>query len=99
FEMEIAENGCLNFLDVSIIINNNHIEFDWYRKPTFSGRLLNFFSHHPLSHKRGVVIGLTDRIFKLSHPRFHEKNFKFIFSMLHDNGYPSEFIFATVKKR
>lgn len=82
-----------------IIINNNYIEFDWYRKLTFSGRFLNFFSHHPLTHKRGVVIGLTDRIFKLSHPRYHEKNFKLIFSMLHDNGYPSDFIVATVTKR
>lgn len=99
FTIEIAENGCLNFLDVCIIINNNYIEFDWYRKPTFSGRFLNFFSHHPLTHKRVVVIGLTDRIFKLSHPRYHEKNFKLIFSTLHDNGYPSEFIFATVTKR
>jgi len=72
FTIEIADNNCLNFLDVSIIINNNHIEFDWYRKPTLSGRFLNFFSQHPLAHKKGVVIGLIDKIFKLSHPRYQE---------------------------
>jgi len=99
FTIEIADNNCLNFLDVSIIINNNHIEFDWYRKPTFSGRFLNFFSQHPLAHKKGVVIGLTDKIFKLSHPRYHEKNFKFIFDTLLMNGYPAEFIFTTVTRR
>jgi len=32
----------LNFLDVTIINNEGTIEFDWYKKPTFSGRLLNF---------------------------------------------------------
>jgi len=31
----------LNFLDVTIINNEGKIEFDWYQKPTFSGRILN----------------------------------------------------------
>ncbi|EFN66198.1 hypothetical protein EAG_02664, partial [Camponotus floridanus] len=87
------------FLDTTININKNHIEFNWYRKPTFSGRFLSFFSHHPLSHKRGVVIGLTDRIFRLSHPRFHNNNFSFIISILLNNGYPIHFIFQTITQR
>jgi len=37
----------LNFLDITLIINNNKIEFDWYHKLTFSGRYLNFLSHYP----------------------------------------------------
>lgn len=82
-----------------MLCGNNHIEFDWYIKPTFSGRFLNFFSQRPLTHKKGVVIGLTDKIFKLSHPRFHERNFKFIFDILLSNGYPANFIFTTVTHR
>ena len=42
----------INFLDVTISINENGFGFDWYRKPTFSGRFLNFNSNHPMSQKR-----------------------------------------------
>jgi len=78
FTIEYSNNNSINFLDTTIIINNNYIEFNWYRKPTFSGRFLSFFSNRPLSHKKGVIIGFTDRVFKLSHPRFHNENFSFI---------------------
>lgn len=83
FTIKIASD-VLNFLDVSIIVSNNLIKFDWYRKPTFSGRFLNFFSQHPLSYKKGVIIGLIDRVFKF---------------FLLDNGYPLNFIFNIVLKR
>jgi len=89
----------LLMLVLLVIINNNYIEFNWYRKPTFSGRFLSFFSHHPMSHKKGVVVGLTDRVFNLSHPRFHNENLSFIVSTLLKNGYPIKFIFHTMSQR
>ncbi|KYN06165.1 hypothetical protein ALC62_02926 [Cyphomyrmex costatus] len=48
--MEIGGNT-LNFLDISIINNKGIIEFDWYHKPTFLERYLNFLSNHPISQK------------------------------------------------
>jgi len=39
----------LNFLDMTIISNKGKLEFDWYKKPTFSERTLNFLSHHSTS--------------------------------------------------
>jgi len=36
-------------LDITIMNNNNLIEFDLYSKPTFSGRVLSFLSQHPSS--------------------------------------------------
>jgi len=42
FTMEIGSKK-LYFLDVTLINNKNKLEFDWYRKPTFSGRVLNFY--------------------------------------------------------
>jgi len=99
FTIEYSNNKSINFLDTTIIINNNYIEFNWYRKPTFSGRFLSFFSHHPLSHKKGVIVGLTDRVFKLSHPRFHNENLSFIVSTLLNNGYPIKFIFHNISQR
>lgn len=65
FTVEFSNNNSINFLDTTIIVNNSYIEFNWYKKPTFSDRFLSFSSHHPLTHKKGVIIGLTDRIFKL----------------------------------
>jgi len=73
FTMEKSSNNTLNFLDVTIINNKGRIEFDWYHKPTFSGRYLNYESHHPFCQKRGTVFGLVDRAVLLSHPRFHQK--------------------------
>jgi len=33
-------------------INNNRTKFDWFRKPTFSRRYLNFFPVPTLTEKR-----------------------------------------------
>ena len=99
FTLEVGVDNKLNFLDVTIINNNGHVEFDWYHKPTFSGRFLNFESQHPLCHKKGTVISLIDRVFWLSHPRFHQKNLEFTFNVLMDNGFPLEFIFKVTAER
>ncbi|CAD6241747.1 GSCOCG00012628001-RA-CDS [Cotesia congregata] len=40
---------------------------NWYQKPTSSGRLLNFYSHHPTAQKQSVALGLLYRAIKLSH--------------------------------
>src|SRR5436190_18793427 len=97
--MEVGIDNKLNYLDISLILNNEHLIFDWYHKPSFSGRYLNFYSQHPLCQKRGTVIGLIDRILLLSHPKFHEKNFSFVIDVLISNNYPIEFIFETFQKR
>jgi len=98
FTLEIG-GDMLNFLDVTIIKNNNSIIYNWYHKPTFSGRYLNFLSQHPLSQKRGTVMGLVDRAFFLSRPEFHLDNLKFIIRLLMENDYPLKFIFDTMNTR
>ncbi|KAL6418917.1 hypothetical protein ACFW04_011696 [Cataglyphis niger] len=60
---EIAENNGFNFLEVSILLQNNRLSFDWYHKTIFSDRHLNFFSQ--LCEKRGTIISLIDRTFLL----------------------------------
>ncbi|XP_071571138.1 uncharacterized protein [Temnothorax nylanderi] len=68
FTMEISENNKLDFLDVTVMVRDGKFIFNWYHKPTFSGRYLNYHSHHPISHKRGVIYGLVDKIVSVSHP-------------------------------
>jgi len=58
----------LNFLDLKIINKDEEMMFDWYHKLTFSGRLLNFHSQHLITHKKGVMINLIDKVLSLSHP-------------------------------
>jgi len=100
FTMEIdGEGDRLNFLDLTIIKQDNTLIFDWFRKPTFSGRFLNYHSHHPFTHKRGTMYGLIDRVIRLSHPRFHENNFDHIIKVLLDNGYPLDLIFSSIRRR
>jgi len=98
FTIEIGKSS-INFLDITIIIENKKIMFNWYHKPTFSGRYLSYLSQHPLSQKRGTVFGLVDRAFLLSHPRFHQGNFELITKVLLENDYPLSFILNTISLR
>ena len=40
--MELEQDGKLSYLDTLIIRKGR---FDWYQKPTASGRLINWFSY------------------------------------------------------
>jgi len=96
--MEI-DGDVLNFLDLTLIKKDGRLIFNWYRKPTFSDRFLNFHSQHPFLHKKGTIISLIDRVILLSHPKFHKDNFNFIINILMDNSYPLNLIFSTIKRR
>jgi len=98
FILEIG-GDVLNFLDLTIIKKEGRLIFNWYRKPTFSGRFLNFHSHHPFLHKKGTIISLVDRVILLSHPDFDKNNFNFIIDTLMDNGYPLKLILSVIKRR
>lgn len=99
FTYKPSKNNVINFLNVSILLEDNGFVFDLFFKPTFSGRYLHFLSNNPITHKRGVICGLVDKIIRLSHPRFQQKNFEYIIKILLQNGYPISFIFNNINKR
>ncbi|XP_071578466.1 uncharacterized protein [Temnothorax nylanderi] len=99
FTIEIGEDDKLNFLEITMMLNNNRLTFDWFHKPTFSGRYLNFMSQHPVCQKRGTAIGLIDRAFLLSHPSLHAKNLSLVIGILLNNCYPLEFIYGILRER
>lgn len=94
FTIEIGRDDVLNFLDVSLVMINGSITYNWYHKPTFSGRYLNCFSQHHISQKRAVALAFIDRAFLLSHPSFHQENLHLVISILLNNGYPLRLIFC-----
>jgi len=96
FTMEIERDKKVSFLDLTFINDDGKLIFDLFRKPTFSERYLNYYSHHLLNHKKGVIFGLTDKIINFSHPRFRQKNFIESINLLLKNEYPLEFIFPKI---
>jgi len=88
----------LNFLDLTIIKNNNALEFDWFHifREIFE---LHVTAYHPHSQKTDIVMGMVDRVFLLSESKFHEKNVTFIINTLLNNDYPLNFIFNTINNR
>lgn len=99
FTLEVGVKNHINFLNVSISVDGSFLKFDLYHKPTSSERYLSFHSHHPLMHKKGVILSLVDKALILSHPEFHQKNLEWIISVLLKNCYPLEFIFTTIRNR
>jgi len=99
FTIEVENNKILSFLEITILSENNRLHFNWYHKPTYSSRYLNFHSQHPECQKRGTIFSLVDRAYRLSDSRFHRNNIIDIIEILLNNGYPSKFIFDNINQR
>ena len=99
FTYEIENNHEISFLDVLLIRENNRLITNWYRKPTFSGRLLNFQSNHPKYQKIGIIYHLVDKAYSLSSKKFQLDNINFIKNILYLNDYPPFFVNKYINKR
>jgi len=99
FTLELNNNNVLNFLDVKIIIEDHRILFDCYKKPTCSGRYLNFYSQHPTAQKKNIIMCVVDKIVQLSHPRFQQRNLEDVIQIFLKNFYPLEFIFSIIRSK
>ena len=90
FTYEIEnEHNSINFLNLTIIKNeDNSIKTNWFRKNTYSGRFLNYFSNHPLQHKIGIIKNLVDSAILLPDKSFHNGNLDIIKNYLELNNYP-----------
>ena len=79
FTHEMERNNRISFLDLEIIkLDNGKIVSNWYRKSTYSGRMLNFISNHPFQNKVAIIKNLVDRAVCLSHESFHSENLEVV---------------------
>ena len=99
FTIENESDGKICFLDVLTMREGKEIKTNWYQKPTYSGRLLNFFLHHPLNYKTNVMNNLVDRGIILAHITFHIENIQRIKNILINNNYPINFINRVIINR
>jgi hypothetical protein len=92
FTMEIENNNSIPFLDIKIIRSYNKLIFDWYTKPTFSGRFLNWFSNHNQKQKINSLRGMRDRVSKICDPSLKSKNLNKLKDIFLNNGYPDRLV-------
>ena len=99
FTVEEESDNTIRFFDVLIIRVGTNIRTNWHQKPTYSGRIINFYSHHPHTYKINAINNLVDRGITLSHKTFHSENIEKIKSILLLNNYPTNFIHSVIKSR
>jgi hypothetical protein len=93
FTVEEENDNCLAFLDTMLIRENDgKISMNWYHKPTWSGRYLQYNSNLPHSYKINTVTLLAKKIMHLSDEKFHSANFKLLIDTLLENGYPKKLV-------
>lgn len=92
FTVEVESGGSVPFLDTKVIRTNNQLTVDWYQKPTNSGRFLNFHSCHPMRHKINTLVGMKNRVSRISHPSFLQKNLHLLKNQFINNGYPASLV-------
>jgi hypothetical protein len=92
FTLETEKDNTLNFLDVKIKKKDNlTLETSTYRKPTFTGVMLNWNSLTSLKYKTGLIRCLLDRLNKIcSSEQQKEIEMGQLRLILLNNNYPSK---------
>jgi hypothetical protein len=91
-------DGTIPFLDVFVIRKGSSLSTKVYRKPTHTGRYLNYESNHPPHVKRGIVQSLHSRASIIWQER--QDLFNEIKNMRRDlklSGYQQRFIESVLK--
>jgi len=100
FTYETESDNMLNFLNTSVIKEDDGtIITNWFRKPTFSGQYINFYSNHPYQYKLNTITNLVDHTILLSDERFHATNLEIVKSILLNNDYPICVVEKQIKER
>ena len=99
FTCELEENNKLSFLDTLIFKCNNKFNSSVFRKPTFSGLGLSFFSFCSFKFKVNAIKTLIYRGFHVcSSYAAMDTEFKFLRTFFHSNGFPSKIIECYISK-
>jgi hypothetical protein len=101
FTMELEKDRKLNFLDILVTRSPSGIlDTCVYRKDTYTDKILDFNSLHPLVHKRSCVRTLYDRV-ETHCSTISAKKAERIYlrDLFERNGYPRSFINACNRSR
>ena len=81
------------------MVKEKHLTFNWYKKLTFSGKFLNYFSNNPIFQKKDIIFSSVDKALLLSDFECYQKNLILIINILIKNNYPLKFIFDAINVR
>jgi hypothetical protein len=100
FTMELEKNGTLPFLDLNISRQEyGQLSFSVYRKPTHSGKYLDYKSEHTFSQKMSVISSLAYRAMThCSSETSMNSELEVIKKELMENGYPRDEIQMEINK-
>ncbi|XP_055534819.1 uncharacterized protein LOC129724165 [Wyeomyia smithii] len=100
FTLEIEQNNRLPFLDVVVVNNSNHFEFEIFRKPTYTKRVIPNTSNHSSQHKMASFHHMIHRMESLPLSNEGKKNeMEYIFDIGEQNGYNRRTIQAIYDKK
>lgn len=100
FTVEHENNRSLNFLDLTITRLESSLEFNIFRKPTFTDTLIPYSSSHPLSQKLASFHSMIFRLLKVPlSTSNYEKELNTILHLASSNGYPHSIIFNILNKK
>ena len=89
----MENNKKLPFLDVEVHRSESSLGTSVYRKPTNTGRYLNFHSHHPDYIKKGIVSCLQHRARTIcADPKIQREELEDITTTFERNDYPRSFV-------
>ena len=98
FTLEEEKNQQLPFMDVRVHRGQNKLKTSIYRKPTHTGRYLNYSSNHPVSAKRAVAYALINRMDHITLEGEQTAEEERIKEDLRANGLPETFFNETRRK-
>ena len=89
FTHEMETDNCLAFLDCKLVRRDGGtLLTDWYTKPSYSGRYINFYSNHTFTHKINTITCMKNRIEKICHSEFRHTALARLRGIFVNNGYP-----------
>ena len=99
FTKEVESDGTLPFLDVKVTRSGTSLETSVYRKPTYTGLGLSFFSFIPFSIKKAIINSAIYRAYNIS-STFHlfDGELNFLRNFFKENGFPKALIESAISK-
>ena len=93
------QRDSIPFLDVQVSVNENDITTEVYRKPTFTGVLLNYQAYCPSRWKHTLITGILHRTYNISSNwTIFNKEIKNVVNLLRKNGYPRKVIDTCIQR-
>jgi hypothetical protein len=88
YTVEMQNDNKLNYLDITVINNNNTFAFNIYRKPTTTDTIIPNDFCHPTEHKTAAIRYMENRMITYPISTEHKRNeTPVINTILHNNGY------------